>query len=204
MELGPVPDRDQPDPAEPGADHLPGGYKVDETVYSLTKWDSPTLSIGMRGIVVGPCKGQQVSVKFESPGDKYGLYPKNICRLLPGGYKPGDTVFSLTKLDDDRHGHVHFGMQGKVTCPGATKGKVTVKFENPGGLWNMHPRRISRTKIRPEDVKLPGGYKIGEIIFCVKGRKSRTDDKEVEPGMRGKVVGFEDSKEVGVEGTQTR
>ena len=43
-------------------------------------------------------------------------------------------------------------MQGTVVGPSLTEGKVSVKFESPGGRWDMRPSVISTTKLMPEDI----------------------------------------------------
>merc|ERR1711964_146113 len=64
---------------------------------------------------------------------------------LAGGYKIGETVYSLQKFDE-----VHLGMRGKVTGAGDEPGELAVKFGRSDAAWytNILPNELIRT-VRP-------------------------------------------------------
>merc|ERR1712096_568363 len=96
---------------------------------------------------------------------------------IPGGYKKGDTVFSLAMLRREKNKgnpkpDVGFGMRGEVVGPAPARGDIKqfkVRYEHdtsPGFIWYVVPHMISRTK--PSDNNkpvLPGGYKVGDTVY---------------------------------------
>merc|ERR1711964_394980 len=92
-------------------------------------------------------------------------------------------------------GPLRIGMRGTVLGPASNvkpfmpKNQacvgVTVGFESTGRIpWNMFPTQISRTKHGPEDIKLPGGFKVGDMVYSLITYNQHGD------GMRGTVVGL--------------
>merc|ERR1711964_162142 len=97
-------------------------------------------------------RGKQLWVQFESPGGKWNVYPTEISRTvkLAGGYKIGDTVFSLTEQEGEREegetsgDRIHVGMRGKVYGPDPDNKKMLrIEFESPGGNWSLYPVDIT-------------------------------------------------------------
>ena len=70
---------------------------------------------------------------------------------LPGGYKIGDVVYSLTKQSGTSGDVIEVGSKGTVQGPctdtsAADYDQIFVDFgDGTGGRWNLHVTRISKT-----------------------------------------------------------
>merc|ERR1711964_476981 len=165
-----------------------------------------TVHAGMRGTVVGPTSGnkEKLDVQFYTvhsrhedvvakPGLLWSVFPSELSwrepdpknYILPGGYKVGDTVYSLRPSYDAKK-PLTFGMRGKVTGP-SDWDKLMVQFERPGGRWIMLPSQICRST---RSAVLPGGYRIGEVVYCrVERAHAHNSNQRVLKGMRGVIEG---------------
>ena len=127
---------------------IPGGYKVGDQVVALTTFTFDgfeSVSYGDVGAVLlgpGDCGevGTHVLCKFPNMA-RVSLRPEEIEKgsapsaPIPGGYKVGDQVVSLTTYTHAT-GSVAYGDVGTVLGPGAgaTEGKVKCKFPNFASL----------------------------------------------------------------------
>merc|ERR1711964_23229 len=69
-----------------------------------------------------------------------------LTSSLAGGYKPGETIYSLTTLQGvtDKSLSVHVGMRGTIIGPSPSGNtKVAVEFESAGGRWDVALTSIS-------------------------------------------------------------
>merc|ERR1712098_163805 len=76
---------------DPASVPLAGGFKIEETVYSLKRCEDPSnplwsVSIGLRGTVKGPATDDdetQLLVAFEGKAGKWNMYPRSLSRVPP-------------------------------------------------------------------------------------------------------------------------
>ena len=177
---------------------LPGGYTIGEKLYhigpSQTLDDGDRLVHGEHGEVTGPRKGEWKDGWRSSSRTTRSTSRARSNHLsrsppppLPGGYKVGEKLYIAESETSTSGNHLVHGEQGEVIGPSSTSkdGKLALKFTNNKGPVAIELNELSRSPPLP----LPGGYKLGEMLYYIAESETFDDGDRLVHGEQGEVVG---------------
>lgn len=183
---------------------IPGGYHVGDAVISQVTQFFPTgesVNYGDMGTVLGPCAD---SDHPQASGYLLCTFPKclevNMLlihvassgyeRVIPGGYRAGDTIVSQVTMIFPSGDAVMYGDVGRVMGPCSDPSKsnadrrVNCAFPTCAGI-----DLLTDNLAKPgEELPIPGGYKAGDSILSQVTQVFPNGDK-VSYGDKGIVLG---------------
>jgi len=176
---------------------LPGGFKLGEMLYyidySHTIDCGDSVVHGQQGEVMGPVLEDPVRIAMMFPGNKGNIG----CRLeelsreppppLPGGFKLGEMLYYIGNSETFYSGDsVVHGQQGEVMGP-ALEDPVRIAMMVPGNKWYIACRLEELSREPPPP--LPGGFKLGEMLYYIGNSETFYSGDSVVHGQQGEVIG---------------
>merc|ERR1712151_511735 len=172
---------------------LPGNLKEDEDVFfcgSLkTLEDGSKLMFGTPGKAVAGASGGQLSARFNGVKLLIALDLEEVSReppSLPKGYQAGDIVYYAgAKRGFDNGNFLKFGLSGEVVGPSTPPDdrRIEIWFEG-----NPQPMDYVLAQIMKEEPVIPGGYKVGDLLYYSGEMQIYDDGDRLTFGLMGEVV----------------
>ena len=187
---------------------LPGGHQVGDTLYftssSQTFEDGDKVEYGGRGTVIGPATydphyGKGCAIQFEGNRRHVECFLSQLSATpppaMPGGFMVGQSLYFTGRSQwFDGGDEVMYGAQGTVVGPATSESMegngCSLKFGRNQRCINCFLSTLSATP----PPALPGGHKVGDLLYFIGPGHTFASGDSIEWGKRGTVVGPGTSK----------